>query len=102
MLKLVDTALPKKINFAVWRARLTLTLGYLFAAAAALENGVAGIPPLLPLLPENTRHGVAAAIAVLLTLQAVQTRVQHPLTTVVQETTAQETPDAHADNQPKE
>ena len=78
MLKLVDTTIPMKINFAVWRARITLLAGYLFALAAALEHGVAGIPPLLPLLPENVRHDVAAAIAILLTLQAVQTRVQKP------------------------
>ena len=92
--------LKPKINFAVWRARLTLTIGYLFAAAAALEHGVAGIPPLLPLLPENTRHGVAAAITILLTLQAVQTRVQHPLTTQEAPRAEQETPRAEQETPP--
>ena len=93
-------ALNPKINFAVWRARLTLAAGYLFAGAAALQTGIAGLPPLLPLLPQQTRTEVAAAIAVLLTLQAVQTRVQHPLTVQEPPSAEKDVPSAEADNQP--
>ncbi len=67
-----------KINYAVWRSRVTLIAGYLFAVAAALQNGVAGIPPLLPMVPPGIREKLAAGVAVILTLQAIQTRVQKP------------------------